>query len=95
VATGVFVVAIESESGRAVVAALGNANPAGSATTASKVSHRTVKRVVEFNRGRSFSKAHIAAARIVPCQIPFRRVVMAKLMCVIAALLARSPRSFS
>jgi hypothetical protein len=65
----------------------------GNARTASRVTHRTVKRVVEFSRGSNFKKSHIAAARSVPSQIPLRRVVIAKLICIISALLARSLQS--
>ena len=34
--------------------------PRGKATTASKVTHRTVKRVVAFSRGSSFRSSHVA-----------------------------------
>src|SRR5579863_3778026 len=64
------------------------------ATTASSVIQRTVKRVVGFSRGRNFSRRPIATARIAPWQIPFRSVVIARLMGVISALL-HSPRSSS
>jgi hypothetical protein len=51
----------------------------GIATTAIKVTHRTVNRVVGFSRGSSFSSSHMVAASNVPCQIPLRRVVITKL----------------
>src|SRR5579859_7517624 len=42
---------------------LGVNGPRSNATIASKVTHRTVKRVVGFSRGNSFRKSHIATAR--------------------------------
>jgi hypothetical protein len=71
--------------------ALGVKGPRGNATIASKVTHRTVKRVVGFNLGSSFRKSPITTARNVPSQIPLRRVVIAKLTYVISALLVHSP----
>lgn len=63
------------------------------ASTASKVIHKTTKRVVGFSRGSSLRSSHIATASNVPSQTPLRRVVTAKLICVISSLLARSPQS--
>jgi hypothetical protein len=92
VVVGLLVAAIASESICAPgVNALGVNVARGSATIASKVDHRIVKRVVGFSRGNSFRKRHIAAARNAPSKIPLRRVVIAKLTCVISSLPVRFP----
>src|ERR1700676_1664586 len=71
VVVGLTVVAIEGETVCVPgINVLGMNGSRSNATMASKVTHRTVKRVVGLSLGSSFRKSRIATAKNAPSQIP-------------------------